>query len=133
MPPHRPGVPGATHLALTAMPTPAHTGTKAERTGALNDAFRRTMIGGRVMLTRSVAELPHADLYALLAAVQAFDVFDADNDPFGEHDFGALDHAGERWFWKIDAYDADMRFGSPDPSDPAVTTRVMTIMRADEY
>ena len=30
-------------------------------------------------------------------------------------------------------YDRATEFGSPDPTDPAVTTRVLTIMRADEY
>jgi hypothetical protein len=30
-------------------------------------------------------------------------------------------------------YDRKTEFGSSDPADPAVTTRVLTIMRADEY
>jgi Protein of unknown function (DUF3768) len=63
----------------------------------------------------------------------AFDVFTDDNDPHGEHDFGAVDEGGVRCFWKIDCYDRATEFGSPDPADPAVTTRVLTIMRADEY
>jgi hypothetical protein len=40
---------------------------------------------------------------------------------------------GVRYFWKVDCYDRATEFGSPDPTDPAVTTRVLTILRADEY
>jgi hypothetical protein len=55
------------------------------------------------------------------------------NPNHGEHDFGAVDEAGVRYFWKIEYYDRATEFGSPDPADPAVSTRVLTIMRADEY
>ncbi len=60
-------------------------------------------------------------------------VFTPDNDPFGEHDFGAFEQNGERIVWKIDYYDLAMEFGSPDPADPYQTTRVLTIMLAGEY
>lgn len=100
---------------------------------ALNDAFRRSFAGGQVVETPGVVELPEADRIALLLAVRRFDSFDRDNDPYGEHDFGAVEVGGQRYFWKIDAYDRALLGGSPDPTDPAVTTRVLTIMRADEY
>ena len=67
------------------------------------------------------------------AKVIAFDAFTADNDPHGEHNFGAFDYAGERIFWKIDYYDEALEFGLEDPADPARTTRVLTIMLALEY
>jgi hypothetical protein len=38
-----------------------------------------------------------------------------------------------RIIWKIDYFNAQWRFSSPDPSNPEVTRRVLTIMRADEY
>jgi hypothetical protein len=100
---------------------------------ALNDDFRRTFVGGMVMITAGVEAMPIEERRALLAQVRAFDAFTDDNDPHGEHDFGAIDEGGVRYFWKIDYYDRATEMGSPDPTDPDVTTRVLTIMRADEY
>ncbi len=99
----------------------------------LNDAFRRSFSGGRVMLTAGIAALPAPTRDAILAAVRGFDRFGPDNDRHGEHDFGALTVAGERVFWKIDAYDRSLAQASPDPSDPAITVRVLTLMLAEEY
>lgn len=100
---------------------------------ALNDAFRRSFSGGRVVLSAGVALLPSVARAALLAAVRGFDCFDADSDPHGEHDFGAVTVAGYRCFWKIDTYDISLSFASPDPTDPAVTVRMLTVMLAEEY
>ena len=69
---------------------------------------------------------------SILAKVRAFDAFGEDNDPHGEHDLGIVEHGGVRCLWKIDYYDREMEMLSPDPADP-VTTRVLTIMLADEY
>ena len=107
--------------------------SSAERIRALNDAFRRTFVGGAVMITAGVEGMPLDQRRSLLAKVRAFDAFTDDNDPHGEHDFGAVDEGGVRYFFKFDYYDRNTEFGSPDPADPAVTTRVLTIMRADEY
>ena len=74
--------------------------TTAERIRALNDAFRRTFVDGAVMITAGVEALPVDQRRSLLAKVRAFDAFTDDNDPHGEHDFGAVDEAGVRCFWK---------------------------------
>ncbi len=99
----------------------------------LNDAFRTSFQGGTVMLTQGVAALSNADRYLLFALVQQFADFTPDNDPYGEHDFGSVELGGNRFFWKIDCYDLEMTYASPDPADPAVTHRVLTVMRAEEY
>jgi hypothetical protein len=109
------------------------TTSKADRSRELNDAFRRTFIGGAVMITAGVEAMPADQRRSLLQKVRAFDAFTEDNDPHGEHDFGAVEEGGARRFWKIDCYDRATEMGSPDPADPAVTTRVLTIMLADEY
>ena len=100
---------------------------------ALNDAFRATFVGGHVVMTIGVNALAKEILAEVIGKVRAFSAFTADNDPNDEHDFGSFDLGGDKFFWKIDYYDTSLEFGSSDPSDPTVTSRVLTIMRADEY
>lgn len=104
-----------------------------ERIRDLNDAFRTSFRGGRVVVTPSISEMEPVDQVAILEAVQNFKTFNEDNDPHNEHDFGSFDFGGEKFFWKIDYYDQSLKFGSEDPADPAQTTRVLTIMHASEY
>lgn len=99
----------------------------------LNDAFRQSLVDGGSYCTDGVSTHGVAFTAAAMAAVQAFDAFTLDNDPYGEHDFGALTVDGEKLFWKIDYYDLSVHFGSNDPADPAQTTRVLTIMLAEEH
>jgi len=99
----------------------------------LNDAFRQSFIGGRVLVTPAVRSLPLATNALLLERVRTFTEFTPDNDAHQEHDFGSIEIAGDNYFWKIDYYDSIMVGGSEDPTDPGKTTRVLTIMRADEY
>ncbi len=103
------------------------------RVRALNDRFRQTGEGGRMVMTAGIAALPRDEQRAIVAAVQAFEAFDPGDDPYGEHDFGALRIGANRVMFKIDTYDRSERVHSPDPSDPAVTCRVLTIMLAEEY
>jgi hypothetical protein len=104
-----------------------------ERIRKLNDAFRRSFSGGRVMLTASVDALP-SDVKAMaIRKVATFADFNADNDPHGEHDFGNFELVGRKFFWKIDYYDRDLNGGSEEPADPEKTTRVLTIMLAEDY
>ena len=99
----------------------------------LNDAFRRTFRGGKVMMTSGVDELPDCVKAEALVQVAKFSEFTADNDPHDEHDFGSFDLVGRKFFWKIDYYDKELRHGSEDPADPERTMRVLTLMLAAEY
>jgi hypothetical protein len=99
----------------------------------LNDRFRQSLRGGMLVMTAGVIALGQEHQLKILEAVARFNSFDEDNDPYGEHDFGALEVEGERLFFKIDYYDQSLSAHSPDPSDATVTKRVLTIMLAEEY
>lgn len=99
----------------------------------LNDAFRRTLMGGRLVFTQGITGLPDHTVAQIISQLVTFDDFNEDNDPHGEHDFGQLEVDGIKVFFKIDYYDNAVRLGSPDPADPTVTTRVLTVLLAEEY
>lgn len=98
----------------------------------LNDQMRTTGQGGKMVLTRGVAALAPDTLAQLINAVRTFDTFTRDNDPWGEHDFGGILLDGQQYFWTINAYDLNLEYGSPDPTDPTVTRRLLTILMAEE-
>jgi hypothetical protein len=110
-----------------------HGTVKSGAIRVLNDNFRSTFIGGQVVMTVGVSELPLDVKANVLLMVKSFSAFNKDNDPHGEHDFGSFEFAGEKFFWKIDYYDQDCCHGSEDPGDPDKTTRVLTVMLAEEY
>lgn len=100
----------------------------------LNDRFRTTLTGGKVYMTAGIDALDPDIKAAALQQVRSFTDFTGDNDPYGEHDFGAFELGGQRLFWKIDYFDKrDPDLGAEDPSDATTTERVLTLMLADEY
>ncbi len=111
----------------------ANTTPLADRIRQLNDAHRAMIPVTTVFLTRGIFTLSDEAQSAIIQAVRTFDTFSEDNDPWGEHDFGNFEYDGDTIYWKIDYYDLELVHGSPDPADPAVTRRVLTILLADEY
>lgn len=105
--------------------------TRAEQIARLNDAHRRSQFG--VTITSGIRSLGLDAAITIMHTVATFNSFTEDNDPHGEHDFGAFTHDDNRCFWKIDYYAPDMQHGSDDPTDPKQTVRVLTIMLAEEY
>lgn len=69
-----------------------------------------------------------------LAAIQAFDSFDRDNDPLGEHEFVSVDVEGQSDIREIRLLLSrdGVRVGG-SPSNPVVTMRVLTIMLLANY
>lgn len=117
--------------------TTTHASMPTSRTGRiayLNDRLRRHLKGGQLAVTRGILDL-YGGVYVIeiVERVRAFEDFSADNDPYCERDFGAFDFLGHRINWKIDYYDLDMRYRSANPANPAVTTRLLTVMLAAEY
>jgi hypothetical protein len=107
--------------------------TRTERICALNDELRQHLLGGRAVMTPGVSALGQQAVECIVKTIAVYDDFCHANDPHEEHDFGSFEAEGKTIFFKIDYYDRTLNYHSLDPSDPAVTERVITIMLADEY
>lgn len=103
----------------------------AAKIRALNDHARQNFTGCRVVITQGIQAMENVP--DLLNQVRWYDAFTPDNDPYEEHDFGSFRWGEAQVFWKWDYYDLDFSMHSPDPSDPTVTLRVLTVMLAEEY
>jgi hypothetical protein len=99
----------------------------------LNDELGQHLLGGRAVMTPGIAALGPDAVSRLIQTIATFDDFCTANDPHGEHDFGAFDFDGTPVMFKIDYYDKNLSFHSPDPADATVTERIITIMLAEEY
>jgi len=107
---------------------------RLKRIRRLNDAARRgegTNVS--VVITPGVQALGQDALVDVVRDMGAFADFTADNDPHGEHDFGAITIQDQKLFWKIDYFDLRLKWHSPDKANAEVTRRVLTIMLASEY
>jgi hypothetical protein len=100
---------------------------------ALNDKLRHGEIAGTIVFAGSIAQAEYEEHIAAAGAVEAYEAFDSENDPHCEHDFGSFTIGEKSYFWKIDYYDLAMENLSPDPADPKVTNRVLTIFYAEDY
>lgn len=99
----------------------------------LNDELRQRPETGIAVITPGIAALGQEAVQRILQTIAAYDGFCADNNQHGENDFGAFTADGQNVFFKIDSYDRALNAHSPDPADPTVTTRVLTVMLASEY
>jgi hypothetical protein len=107
--------------------------TKTEAIRALNDELRQNLATCTALITVGVAALGADAVARIVKTIAVYDDFCHANDPYEEHDFGSFEVDGHSLFFKIDYYDKALTAHSPDPSDPSVTERVITIMLAEEY
>jgi hypothetical protein len=113
-----------------------------EKIRELNDALRKSLTSprrmakfgqsARLVVTSGIQALGLDGMLEVVQAVSNYDDFST-NDPYREHDFGFIDRPTGRVYWKIDYYNRTLSSGSDNPADPAITTRVLTIMLASEY
>ena len=107
--------------------------TKTEAIRTLNDELRQNLTTGTALITTGVAALGPEAVARIVKTIAVYDDFCHANDPYEEHDFGSFEVDGQTIFFKIDYLDKALAFHSPDPADPSVTERVITIMLAEEY
>ena len=105
-----------------------------------NDTFRghpslamNFGIEGKIIFTNPLMQYAEKDIEQIFELVRRYYDFTESNDPYGEHDFGNFTFQNKDFFWKIDYYDVNYEYGSPDPADPNVPRRVLTIMHAEDY
>ena len=107
--------------------------TKTETIRALNDELRQNLTIGTALITAGIAALGAEAVARIVKTIAVYDDFWHANDPHEEHDFGSFEVDGHTIFFKIDYFDKALTFHSPDPADPSITERVITIMLAEEY
>lgn len=106
---------------------------RTDRIRQLNDQLRTLRGSGEIHIVGALAEMDEETQKKVLTAIMTFAGFNDGDDPYGEHDFGAVTVAGERFMFKIDYYAPDLESGSDDPADPAKTVRVMSVFHASDY
>jgi hypothetical protein len=107
--------------------------SKTEQIRALNDELRQNLAIGTAFITAGVAALGAEAVARIVKTIAIYDDFCHANDPYEEHDFGSFEADGHTIFFKIDYYNKALTSHSPDPADPLVTERVITMMLAEEY
>jgi Protein of unknown function (DUF3768) len=107
--------------------------SKTEIIRALNDDPRQNLTVGTAFITAGVAALGPDAVAHIVKTIAVYDDFCHANDPHEEHDSGSFEADDQTIFFKIDYFDKTLTFHSPDPTDPSITERVITIMLAEEY
>lgn len=90
-----------------------------------NDYCRRTFKGCKILMTAGVSY--NEERHLIFQAVQQFNSFSKENDPYGKHDYGSFTLNGQIYFWKFEYYDENYEYFKENGN------RVLTIGQMDEY
>ena len=133
---------------MRTLPIPCPHGVRAPDPGlyaAQNDAFRRhvcldapfpadmPVLDGGLVVGTSIRRLGLPFVLDCMKAIGGIDVFPAEADPKGHRDRGSVGVSGQPVWFFIDPYDRDIRFGSPAPDDPALTSRILSILLPSDW
>jgi len=110
---------------------------RTQQIAKLNDQMRKNPHAyGQALISAGITVRGQVVVQEALAKIAAMkpSEFKKGNDPYGERDFHTFSLDDELAYFKIDYYaKGDLRAPSEDPSDPAKTTRIMTVAFMDEY
>lgn len=107
-------------------------------TGEANNRMRLRALCGipqhhRITITQGIMAYPAEQQEEIIHRILVFQAFTEDNDPHLDRDLMVIEYLGTKIYGKMDHYDLAMEYLSPDTSNDQLTTRVLTIMLADEY
>lgn len=111
---------------------------RTETIARLNDRARLGLDpSARTVITRNcLATFCDPDtIDAVLVQAELFAAFRRCNfsDDSPERDFAAITFRDHKIWLKIDCYDEALEYGSEDPANASITTRVITILLPEDY
>ena len=113
--------------------------SRTERIAELNDRCRLGLdpqakhMLSRGCLAAFASGFTAEGIAAIAELLESTRVYEFEPGDGRERDFGSFDFRGQRICFKIDYYDLALEFGSEDPADPSITTRVMTVMLTSDH
>ena len=120
------------------MHTADNTPSRTARIARLNDDARLGLDRrARILFTSNCLETfrPTPEIHLAFVQAELLKAFRhcefAADSP--EHDFASILHRERKVWMKIDYYDLTCDYGSEDPANAAITTRVITILLPEDY
>jgi hypothetical protein len=89
-------------------------------------------VAAKIGQERRGVALPKEEQAEITQRIQSLAAATLDVEPSADLDSGSFECVGKTILWKIEFFDIQLRFSSPNPADEWVTRRVITVMLAEE-